>query len=276
VKKSLNIWSLPADLPLREKMERARDAGFAGIELEMAEEGPVCLTSTPTELEAVATMAAEVGIEISSLATGLFWGAPASSDDPAVRAKAVTIGTKMIEAAAALGTDAVLIIPGCVGMLWDPAAGDVRYDVAYGRALDMLRALVPAAESHKVHVGVENVWNMLFLSPLELRDAIDSIGSGYVGSYFDVGNVVKFGFPEHWIPILGERIKRVHFKDYKRDGGFPEGFTNLCEGDVDWAKVMAAFRAIGYEGWAAAEMLPPENFEPIEGTSAAMDRIFGM
>jgi len=104
MKKSINIWSFPGDLPLAEKMRMAKDAGFAGIELEMADEGPVSLTSTEADLRAVADMAAEAGLAVSALATGLFWGNCGTSDNPATRAKAREIAEKMIAAAPLLGT----------------------------------------------------------------------------------------------------------------------------------------------------------------------------
>ena len=43
---------------------------------------------------------------------------------------------------------------------------------------------------------------------------VDSFGSKHVQVHFDTGNVMLFQFPEHWIPILGRRIKNVHFKEF--------------------------------------------------------------
>ncbi len=98
----------------------------------------------------------------------------------------------------------------------------------------------------------------------------------YVGSYFDVGNVLYSGYPEHWIKILGKRIKKVHFKDYRREAGGLSGFVDLLSGDVNWPKVMDAFMAVGYDTWATAEMLPPYTHYPeqiIYNTSASMSKI---
>jgi len=280
VRKSINIWSFPPGMDLEGKLKLAKAAGFEGIELELAAEGPVSLTSSDADLAAVASMARDIGVTISSLASGLFWGSPGSSDDPAVRGQAKAIGEKMLTSAAALGTDAILLIPGCCGMLWEAnTCPTVPYDVAYQRALELVRSLVPTAEGCQVGICIENVWNMLFLSPLEMARAIDEVNSPFVSAYFDVGNVVKFGYPEHWIKILGKRIKRVHFKDYRRDGGFPEGFVDLLAGDVNWPVVMAAFREIGYDGWIAPEMLPPYTHCPeqiVYNTSASVDAILRM
>ena len=154
----------------------------------------------------------------------------------------------------------------------------VAYDVAYDRALEALRQLAPIAEEYQIHIGVETVWNKLLLSPLEMRDFIDKVGSDYVGSYFDVGNVVYSGYPEHWIRILGKRIKKVHFKDYRCNPGGLNCFVDLLSGDVNWPEVMKAFADIGYDGWAAGEMIPPYTHAPdqiIYNTSKSMDCILG-
>ena len=97
---------------------------------------------------------------------------------------------------------------GAVGVDFVPGSAVIDYEYAYERAQESIRKLVPYAESAGVAIAIENVWNKFLLSPLELRTFIDEIGSDYVGSYFDVGNVVHNGYPEHWIRILGERIKK--------------------------------------------------------------------
>src|SRR5207249_2767189 len=133
-----------------------------------------------------------------------------------------------------LEIDAVLTIPGGV-------TPSVRYDIAYQRALDGMRSLAPLAERAGVALAIEYVWNMLFLSPLEMRRFLDEVGSDKVGFYFDPGNMAVFGYPEHWVEIIGKHIKRVHFKDWDRK---TRTWPQLLDGDVDYPKVMAALRAI--------------------------------
>lgn len=277
MKKSISQWSF-AKPSLRECMELAKDAGFEAIELAMGEEGEITPSSSEDEIQALRATADEIGIEISSLATGLFWSYSLTSNDPAIREKAIGIGKRMLEVAHWLGVDAILVVPGAVGVDFVPGSEVVRYDVVYDRALEAIRALRPVAERVKVAVGVENVWNKFLLSPLEMRDFVDQIGSEMVGVYFDVGNVIATGYPEHWIRIIGKRIKRVHFKDFRRNVGTLDGFVDLLEGDVNWGEVMAAFREIGYEGYATAEMIPPYRHHPealLYTTSKAMDFILG-
>ena len=100
--------------------------------------------------------------------------------------------------------------------------------------------------------------------------------------YFDVGNALLTGYPEHWIATLGPRIRRVHFKDFRRNVATIDGFCDLLSGDVNWPAVMHALREIRYEGWIAAEMIPPVPFYKhspetlIHNTSRAMDAIFAL
>jgi hexulose-6-phosphate isomerase len=122
-------------------------------------------------------------------------------------------------------------------------------------------------------MGIENVWNKFLLSPLEMRDFIDSFHTRAVGSYFDAGNVLLTGYPEHWIKILGRRIVRVHVKDFKKSVGTAEGFVDLLEGDVDFEAVKAALAEVDYDGYVTAEMLPYQPGRP-EKTAAAMKKIF--
>ncbi|WP_336775493.1 sugar phosphate isomerase/epimerase family protein [Paenibacillus sp. MMO-58] len=278
MKKGINIWSFPAGMSIEESIELAKDAGFDGIELSLNETGPLSVESTTDEVRAIRQFADNTGIELSSLASGLYWDYPPTSENEQVSAKAFDVARKQLEHAAALGVDSVLIVPGAVGVDFIPNAPVVPYDRAYDNALAFFTKLAKEAEAVKVSVGIENVWNKFLLSPLEMRGFIDAVGSEYVGSYFDVGNVVYSGYPEHWISILNKRIKKVHFKDYRRQAGGLHGFVDLLAGDVDYPEVIRALEAIGYNDYVTAEMIPPYTHHTkqiVYNTSAAMDAILG-
>ena len=280
MKKSVGICCFYGNWNIEEKFALAKEAGFQGFEIDLSEDGPVNLNSTPEELKAFRKLAEKHGLELSGLMTFLYWGANAASADPAVRDKAANLLARQVECAQLLGIDTILAVPGAVGVDFIPGAEVVRYDLAYERATAFIQAALPAAEKAGVTIGVENVWNKLLLTPLEMKAFVDQFGSEHVGVYFDVANTLAFGYPEHWIEILGERIKRVHFKDYRRNVGTADGFCDLLSGDVDWPAVMAALRKIGYTNWIAAEMIPPVPFYKhcpevlIHTTSRAMDAIF--
>lgn len=277
MKKGISIWSF-AETDLRKCFKLAKDAGFDGVELSLDETGLVSLESTDEDILDVKQMAKEEGIELYSVASGLYWTYNYTSDIEANRNKAKEITKKQLKVASLLGCDTILVVPGAVKVAFDAESELIDYDVAYERAKSALSELAPVAEKYNVAIGVENVWNEFLLSPIEMKQFIDEINSPYVGSYFDVGNVIFCGYPQQWIKILGNRIKKVHFKDYKKSVGSLDGFVDLLSGDVDYIEVKKALGAIGYDSWVTAEMIPPYKQFPetiIYNTSNAMDKILG-
>ena len=275
MKISINIWSFVGKTT-REAMKIAKEAGFEGIELALCADGEISMTSTDEDLFSIKTYAEELGIAIPSISSGLCWADSLTSDDPAERQRAHDMIVRQLYCAKMLGAETILIIPGSVSVEFVSHWPVVPYDVVYERALEAVKKLAPIAEEYGVEIGLENVWNNFLLSPLEMRNFIDAVGSDWVGSYFDVGNVVYYGYPEHWIRILGKRIKKVHFKDYRRNPGTLNAFVDLLSGDVNWPAVMKAFNDVGYEGWAAGEMIPQYAYasdQIIYNTSASMKRI---
>ena len=282
MRKSINIWSFPAEWTLEAKLRLARAAGFAGIELDLTLDGAVSLGSSTVELDAVRAQVEREGLEVSGLATGLYWQFNPVSEDPTVREEARTVLRRQIECAAQLGIDTVLVVPGAVGIPWEARAAIVPYDTAHTRAADFIRRAMPLAERHRVVLGIENVWNQFLPSPVVMAVFIDSFASPWVAAYLDVGNAIAAGHAEHWAKILGPRIRRVHFKDYRRAIGTVHGFVDLLSGDVNWPEVMRELRAANYAGWVAAEMIPPAPFYRhcpevlIHNTSRAMDAILAL
>lgn len=282
MRKSINIWSFPATLSLADKFRLAHEAGFDGFEIDLSEDGPLTLSSSLDDITTVRTLAEQSGIEISGLATGLYWGANPASRDTAIRSRAESILQRQIEIARVLGIDAILVVPATVGADFIPNCEIVPYDVAWQRATDFIRAALPAAEKYGVRLCVENVWNKFLLSPLEMRQFVTQFDSEWVGVYFDVGNALASGYPEHWIKILGQQIRRVHLKDYRRAVGSVDGFVEILSGDVNWPAVMSELCAIGYKGWLTAEMIPPVPFYKFSpetllfNTSRAMDALLTM
>ncbi len=148
------------------------------------------------------------------------------------------------------GAETVLLVPGVVNP-------QTSYKEAWTRSQEQIKKLVPLAEELKVIIAIEEVWNKFLLSPLEMRRFVDEFQSPWIKSYFDVGNVVFYGYPQDWIHTLGKRIAKVHLKDFKITGaGFGDGYklVNLGEGDIDWAAVRKAFADVGYTGYATTEL----------------------
>jgi len=277
MKKSISGWCFPGKT-IKEMMDETKSAGFDGIELTLEETGETGMEASPEKWTEIRAYAEKIGLAIPSVATGLLWHYPLTSDCEQTREKGIKVVEKQLEMAQALGADTILVIPGGVDARFIPEYKTVPYDKAYDRAFEAIMRLKNIAEEKKIYIGIENVWNLFLMSPLEMRDFIDKIGSPYVGAYFDVGNVVATGYPEQWIRILGKRICKVHFKDYRIAVGSIDGFVDLLSGDVNWPEVMAAFKEVGYDDWVTAEMIPPYVFYPeqnVINACGAMKRILG-
>ena len=277
MKKGISIWSFP-NQPLKDSFKLAKDAGFDGVEVALDEVGEIALDTSDEALLEIKRQAHEAGIELYSVASGLYWSYWLNSDCEAEREKAKSIVRRQLEVAKILGCDTILVIPGTVNAEFAAPGRVIDYKTTYERSLAAIKELAPYAEKLGVSIGLENVWNKFLNSPMEMSDFIDKVGSPFVGSYFDVGNVVFNGFPEHWIRALGNKIKKIHFKDYRVAAGGLHGFVDLLAGDVNYPEVMKALDEIGYDGWVSAEMIPAYTYYPetiIYNTSNSMDKILG-
>ena len=275
MKKGINIWSFPQG-SLQDTFALSKDAGFEGVEVALNETGEISMSSTEKDLLQVKSMARENGLALYSLVCGMCWDAFLSDSNEVNRTKAMDTVKKQLETAAALGCESILVLPGCVNAEFAAPGYIADYVTCYDTALASVKELSEYAAQYKVEIALENVWNKFLLSPVEMRDFIDKVASPYVGSYLDVGNTLANGYPEHWIRALGNRIKKVHFKDYRVTAGGLHGFVDLLAGDVNYPAVMEALREIGYDGWVSAEMIPGYTYYPdtlIYNTSNAMDRI---
>lgn len=275
MKKGINIWSFP-QASIKDNLTLAKNAGFEGVELALNGSGELSINSSAKEINEIKKIADDLGLELYSLSSGLCWDYRLSDDDKHIREKAKDMIKKQMDTAKSLGADTVLVIPGAVNVEFSSPEKKVAYDVVYERALEGLNELKSYAEELKVNIGLENVWNKFLLSPMEMRDFIDKIGSEYVGSYLDIGNTLYCSYPEDWVRILGKRIKKVHFKDYRRQAGGLHGFVDLLAGDVNYPEVVNALEEIGYNDWVSAEMIPSYTHYSetiIYNTSRSMDKI---
>ena len=283
MRKGINYWSFPGGLEgkkdFAQAAKEAKKLGYEGMEVCLFGEGPLSLDISDAEVAKLGKTLDAAGLQAASVTTGALWEFPLTSSDPAAREKGKQAVTKCLEVAGKLGATGILVVPGAVEVFFNPAMEVVPYDVAVGRVEEAMKALAPVAEKNKAAIGIENVWNKMFLSPLEARDFVDKIGSEYVGWFFDVGNIMLTGMPEQWIRILGKRIKKVHVKDFRRNVGTLDGFVDLLEGDVNWPEVMKALREVGYDDFLIAEMIPHYTHAPetrLANTSLALDKIMAM
>jgi hexulose-6-phosphate isomerase len=241
LKKSMTLTSVVGD-SMQDKFALAAEAGLDGLELVGVD--------TQAAAEDARAAADAAGIEIASVMATSHWQLPLSSTDEAVRVEGVRGVEQSLRVAQWAGTDVVLVVPGVVNE-------NCAYHAALDLATKSLRELLPLATELGVTIALENVWNKFLLSPVEMRDFIDQFESEYVAAYFDVGNILLYGYPLDWIEVLEERIVRVHIKDFNVD---TKQFVALLTGSVDYPRVMNALRGVGYDGWLTAELSPYRQF----------------
>lgn len=284
MKKSINQWAFPYPqrMDLEECLSLAKKAGFDGIELNYDLENDLSPKATKADFKRIRKLADRIGIKISGLCSFLFWPYPLTSNDESKRARGMELAGLMTEAAHELGVENLLVVPGAVHIPWRDDHDPVPNDVCDRRAREAIGALVRSAERLNVSLNIENIFfNGYLMTPMELAAFIDSFSSENVRAHFDTGNIMMFQFPEHWISVLGKRIKNTHFKEFTKKGtDFSlETFRPLLDGTTNWPAVMNALDDIGYDGYCTFEYFHPYPHYPealIYQTADSLDRMLGV
>lgn len=271
--KSLNAWTVPSEVGFEEMFTALKKAGFEAVELNLDAPGAgnhaLSLETTPEELASIRALSEKIGLPVCSVSSSQ-WG-KSTLGSPKGEIPAPVLMKKQIECARALGADGILVVPGGIG-------DDCSIADAWKNVREQLEACREIIENGGVKVGLENVWNNFFLSPMEMAALIDEMNMKNLGAYFDVGNVALLSYPEYWIDILGSRIVKIHVKDFERSGWNAGHFVNLLEGSVRWDKVVCALRRAGYDGPLTAELsaMPKTPEYLYESTVRALDTILAM
>ena len=237
--------------------------------------------SSEAELREVGEQARRAGIAISGVCSFLFWPYCLTHQDPARRRKGLELAQQMITAARLVGTENLLIVPGAVWAPWMEDFEPVPNDVCDRRAKQAVRKLIPEAEQAGVFLNIENIFaNGYLFSPQEMVDFVDSFNNKQVMIHFDTGNIMHYQFPEHWVPMLGKRIKNIHFKEWdKRTQEFNlHTFRTLLDGTTNWPAVIAALDKVGYRDYLTFEYFHPFQHYPealVYQTSDALDWMLG-
>lgn len=232
------------ELSILDKFRLLKDIGFDGVELD-----------SPNEFDPHEVLAArdQSGLMIHGVVDAVHWRDRLSDADPNVRLGAIESLKTAIRDAHTYGASSVLLVPGRVA---DPNTENEAQ--VWARSIEGIRDALPLAARLGIHICIENVWNGFLYqhdggddqTAARLAEYLDTIGSPWVGSYFDLGNHRKYGLVEDWIRTLGRRIVKLDVKDW----GKKNGFSRIGDGDVNWPAVRQALRDIGYCGWATAEV----------------------
>jgi L-ribulose-5-phosphate 3-epimerase len=238
-----------------EKFKAVKEAGLAGVE-------PMSHMNQDEVLKALE----ETGLKAASVCCDTHWGKPLSHPDEKVRQEGLEGLQRALRDAKKYGATSVLLVPGRV-------TKDVSYDDCFKRSVAEIKKAVPLAGELGVKIAIENVWNDFITKPDQAKDFLAAIDSPQVGWHFDIGNVLRYGKPEEWIPVLGKRILKLHIKEY---GQFKKFDVQFFEGDNNWPAIMKALDEVGYEGWGISEQPGKQSADAaaLKNLNERMDKIF--
>ena len=244
IKKAVKYGMIGGDAPPAEKLAMLKEIGYDGVEIGVRDK---------VDRDEILAASQSTGLPIHGVVNGSVDDIPGA-----------------VDLAKFYGATSVLLVAGRV-------SEDMPYARNYEETQAIIREAIPYAEEQQIMLLVENVWNYFLITPLEMARYIDELDSDWVNVYFDVGNVARFGWSEHWIPVLGDRIKKLDIKEYsrtKRDEEGPwKGFNvEIGDGEIDWAAVRRELKAIDYSGWATAEVGGGDRAR-LADIAARMDRV---
>ena len=239
--KTLKIGMVREGDTVSEKFEMAKSAGFLGIEL----------GAPGFDVDEVRSASNEVDFPVDGTVCAEHWQVRHSDPDETVRAKALQNLTRALEDTHAVGGHTVLLVVG--------HGKDGTEQEVWDRTVSNIEKAVPLAAKLGVVIAVENVWNHFGYdhegnseqSAEKYVSFIDAFDSPWVGMQFDIGNHWKYGATGDWIRQLGKRIVKLDIKGFSRQD---DKFTDIGDGDIDFADVRKALIEIDFHGWCAAEV----------------------
>lgn len=232
-------WSVGKTLN-PEAFDRAKEIGLQGIQVSYNTGKDEKGLSVPATLKGIQEASARTGVQVSSLAIGELNRVPYKSQP-----RTEEWVWNSVDAAKALGVKVILL-----AFFSD---GDLRNDDAGKKeVIARLKKVAPHAEKQGITLGIES-----YLSAQEQLDIIQAVGSPAIKVYYDFRNSADAGydiFKE--IPMLGkEMICEIHMK---------ENGQRLGEGPLDWPRIAAAVKDIGYSGWMQIEGATPKGADIVE------------
>lgn len=236
LKKAVLISMLPKDLSYLDRFKLAIDCGFEAMEAQTI--------TDQKEAEQIKEAADKAKLRIHSVMNMAHWDNPLSSSDSNKVAASMKGMETSLRNAKLWGADTVLLVPAVVD-------ATTTIPQAWQRSVPQIKKLIPLAKELNVVIAIEEVWNKFLLTPYDLAKYVDEFKSPWVKAYFDVGNIVMYGYPQEWIRALGKRIVKFHLKDFDAK---TRQFVNLREGSIDWPEVRRAIGEIGYNGYLTVEL----------------------
>jgi L-ribulose-5-phosphate 3-epimerase len=246
IKKAVCWEMIQGKLSVEDRFRVAKDVGFEGVEVTAHK------VKDPKEL---ARASEKVGVPIHGVSNGGHLDLVGAIDEAAI-----------------YGANTVLHV-----VRADPVGS---FFENYRRTQELIRGAIPLAEKKKIPILVENVWATFLIEPMTMARYVDEFKSPWVQAYFDVGNVMRWGCPQHWIEVLGKRIGKIHIKEYSVKVAMKDGMSKafdmpIGQGDIDWPRVRKELAAIGFHSWATAEVRGGDR-QHLADVSQQMSKVLGL
>ena len=237
----------------------AADHGFDGVEI---------FPAGPDEVAAaiVRPLLAVHGVALAAIGTGAGWvkhGLSLCHADEDVRHRARAFIASIVDAAGELGAPAI------IGSVQGRSGGDVSREFALSMLADALGELGARAARHGqplLYEPLNRYETDLFNRQPEAAVFIEAKGLDTVKLLCDLFHMnIEEEDVAGALVACGPRVGHVHWADSNR---LAMGF-----GHTDARPVVAALRAIQYEGWLSAEVFPlPKASEAAARTIASLRR----
>ncbi len=260
--KTLKIGMVNIEGTLIDKFNAAKEAGFAGIEMD----------SPGMDVDITKAAIAETGLPVDGTVCSTHWQTRHSSAKAEERKTALQHLNNAIRDTHAVGGNSVLLVVG--------HGNDGTMEEVWDRSFENIAQAVPTAARYGIHIVIENVWNHFLYDHAgdhtqtadDFVKYVDQFHSPWVGMQFDIGNHWKYGSMGDWIRTLDKRVVKLDLKGYNRA---QQKWAHIGKGDVDWADVRKALVEINYYGWAAAEV-GGGDLNRLKEVSANMDQVFNL
>lgn len=141
----------------------------------------------------------------------------------------------------------------------DSYKGDVPYRELFSDVRSSMFSVERLCRKYGVQANLEIHMNTIMPSASAAYRLIEGMDPDLIGVVFDAGNMVHEGFENYQfgMELLDRHVHHVHIKDAtwapNKEGKLAPGFAEIGKGVVDYDKLFAALRKIGYDGYLSFE-----------------------
>lgn len=194
-----------------------------------------------------------------------YWHPSWIEPDPHYRQVRIDHTIRALTLARELGSPCITTEPG----------GPVEKGASWTKALqlfvEMLKPVIAHAEKEGVLLLIEPEPDLLVEKAEQFEELMKHLDSPAVGLNFDIGHFYCVGDdPAPTVHRLAKYLRHVHLEDIAATRVHHHLIPG--EGAIDFAAVLQALRAIGYQGWITIELYPYID-DPDVAARTARERI---